>query len=65
MVTVIHERQKLKLKNITHLYLIFQTICYRTIKATIQNDMHYILWVLQFTLGQSVMQLLLAPPVPI
>ena len=43
-------------------YLIFQTICYRIIKALIsakaQNDMHHILWVLQFTLGQSVIYLL-------
>ena len=29
------------------------------------NDMHHILGVLQFTLGQSVIHLLLAPPVPI
>ena len=38
---------------------------YRIITARIQNDMHHILWVLQFTLGQSVIHLLLAPPVPI
>ena len=38
---------------------------FQSLSDRIQNDMHHIPSVLQFTLGQSVIGLLLAPPVPI
>ena len=36
-------------------------VCNRIIKARIQNDMYPLLWVLQFTVGQSASELLLKP----